>query len=86
MGAINRCRIYLQVVFISDISDMIGTMIIEEAFLVMKIRDSTLNWSRQVRPPLGDRKIWIKYLKRLCINDNELITSLGKWVRPSHQI
>ena len=65
---------------------MSGKQIEEDIFSVTSVRDSVLQWSRQVRPSLSDRKIWEKYLKRLCFNSNELIATLGRWIAPSHQL
>ena len=39
-----------------------------------------------MRPYLSDRKLWRKYLKRLCIYGNLLLTSLGRWTTPTHQL
>ena len=86
MEAINRCRIYLSVIFVSDITEYNGLNVISEVVNVKRFRRSNLQWSRQVRPALGDRRVWGKYIGRLCFNTNELITSLGKWINPSHQI
>ena len=49
-------------------------------------KKSTLKWSRQVKPMLGDRRIWKKYIEKLCYGENKLIISLGKWINPTHQI
>ena len=84
--AINRCRIHLQVIFISDLTDYTGRHILDEIFQVRQVRPSVLQWSRQVRPILGDRRIWEKYLKRLCYGENNLITTLGKWIEKPHQL
>ena len=84
--ALNRCSIYLQVIFVSDVTDSDGQKIVDEAMSVIHFRKSSLCWARQVRPSPGDRKIWRHYLQRLTFNTNELITTLGTWVEPSHQI
>ena len=85
MGALNRCRIYLQVIFISDITDLAGAHIVQDAMEVIRFRDSTYIWSRQVRPTRSDRTLWHRCLSRLCYGD-ELITTLGRWNHPSHQL
>ena len=86
MKAINRCRLYLQVIFISDISDYHGKLLINEAVEVIQFRHSTLDWPQQVRPNKSDRNIWKKYITKLCHRDECLITTLGKWTGKSHQL
>jgi len=86
MEAINRCRIYLQVIFVSDITEYNGREILDEVMQVKQFRPSTLNWSRQIRPLLRDRRTWRKYVAKLCYNQNNLIISLGKWIAPAHQV
>ena len=83
--AINRCRIYLQVIFLSDITNIHGTKLEQDAVDVQQGRRSTYRWARQVRPIKADRNIWKKYILRLCYNDT-LITPLGEWSEVSHQI
>ena len=86
LQAINRCRIYLKVIFVSDITKYNGTHIMREAYEVITFRNSELKEPRQVRPLLGDRRIWKKYIDRLCFNSDELLTTLGRWISPTHQI
>ena len=86
MESLNRCRIYLGIIFVSDITDYDGRKVKTDVFEVTRFRQSILRWSRQVRPSLADRKLWRKCISRLCFNSYELITTLGKWIHPSHQI
>ena len=85
LRALNRCRLYLQVIFVSDITDLKGSKISKEAVQVVRFRDSGYRWARQARPIKSDRNIWRRSLLRLCYND-ELITTLGRWISKSHQI
>ena len=85
MKVINRCRIYLQVIFISDIAKLDGVNIEPCALEVISFRDSKYNWARQVRPIRADRNIWRKCLEKLCYN-GELIPTLGTWKCTSHQL
>ena len=85
MKAINRCRIFLQVTFISDIAKLDGVNIEPCALEVISFRDSKYNWARQVRPIRADRNIWRKCLEKLCYN-GKLITTLGTWKCTSHQL
>ena len=86
LQSLNRCRVYLQVIFVSDITDFRGHNVLQEALEVVIFRKSELEWSRQVRPSPTDRRIWRKYVEKLCFNTNELLTTLGSWVSPSHQV
>ena len=61
-----------------DICSLDGNRLEDDALDVKMFRDSTLTWSRQVRPRLGDRKVWQKYLGRLCFNQNHLMSTLGR--------
>ena len=86
MESINRCRVYLKVLYVSDVSNYEGTEIMEEAFEVRSFRHSTLVWPHQVRPTKSDRNIWRKHLYRLCYDGNKLITSLGRWINKNNQV
>ena len=85
MEALNRCRVYLRVVYVSDITELDGLSIVPEALEVRFFRPSTYIWARQVRPIRADRNIWRRSLEKLCYS-GELITSLGKWLRQPHQV
>ena len=85
LKALNRVRIYLQVIFVSDISTGDGSEIEQEAFEGRRIRHSVLHWPRQIRPTLQDRRLWRRYLKRLCLG-GKLICPLGRWMCSPHQI
>ena len=84
LKAIQRCRIYLQVIFMSDITTINGDTIELKALLVEQFRESELQWSRQVRPTRADRNVWRKYVEKLCYN-GVLITTLGNWKIMPHQ-
>ena len=85
MKSLNRCRIYLQVIFVSDITKLNGRELEPGVIEVRQFRTSTLRWSRQIRPVKSDRTMWKEYIQKLCYND-ELITTLGKWKCIPHQI
>jgi hypothetical protein len=59
---INRCRIYLQVLYLSDITDIAGHHI--EAWVIKAKRDGTRSskweWPIQQRPPTAAWKVWNK--------------------------
>ena len=86
LQALNRCRIYLRVIFVSDISDFSGNRILEEAMNVVTFRESTYKWSKQIRPTRAERNLWKRCLKKMCIVGKELISSLGRWTSDTHQL
>ena len=58
LKASNRCRIYLQVIFVSDLTTLYGNFLSSDAIDVVRFRDSIYQWSRQVRPTKSDRNLW----------------------------
>ena len=46
MSAINGCRVYLQVIFTSDITSYDGKIVLSGALKVVQFRRSTLKWPR----------------------------------------
>jgi hypothetical protein len=88
LGALNRCRIYLQVITLSDIVSADGSCIIPDIFHGLPLLDrySTLKWPCQQRPPTTDWSIWQSALRPLQPR-NKLIHPLGQWTtHESHQL
>jgi hypothetical protein len=88
LGALNRCRIYLQVITLSDIVSADGSCIIPDIFHGLPLLDrcSTLKWPCQQRPPNTDWGIWQSALRPLQPR-NKLFHPLGKWTtHESHQL
>lgn len=86
LRTINRCRIYLQVIFLSDICSADGTLILPECIggSRPKNRKSILEWPVQPRPPQPAWRIWSTMLAALHVNNN-LHNPLGKWTSPTYQ-
>ena len=73
---LNACRIYLQVTWVSDISNMKGDKILESALKGERSINQTSNvqWSLQQRPNEQIWKIWRKTIRHIyyCSNNNLL--------------
>ena len=86
---LNACRLYLQVITVSDICDAAGRMILEESLHGRLTRDrvSSFKWPIQPRPSQRAWKAWRDTLHRLYTRDASvrLRTTLGPWVAHSHQ-
>jgi len=88
LGTLNRCRLYLQVITLSDIVSSDGTRIITDIFhgIPLTERTSTLKWPNQQRPPPKAWALWSSALKPLQPRDT-LLTPLGPWFsNASHQL
>lgn len=87
LGALNRCRIYLQIITLSDIVSADGSSIMPGVFHGIPLEDrvSTLKWPCQQRPPARDWELWSSALHSLQPR-NHLIQPLGEWTtHKSHQ-
>jgi hypothetical protein len=86
MVRLNRCRLYLQVLTISDITAN-GKQLLPHAKLGQPIphRVSTLSWPRQGSPNKADWLLWRDTLQHLEAN-GVLTTPLGSWINTSHQL
>jgi len=87
LGTLNRCRLYLQIVTLSDIVSADGSCIIGDVFhgLPLIDRTSTLKWPCQQRPPPKDWGVWASALRTLQPR-NSLLQPLGPWLHAnSHQ-
>lgn len=87
MQRLNRCRLYLQAITISDITSACGAYILSAAKTgsVAPIRQSTLNWVYQGKPSKTDWSVWKSALEHLERGDR-LRQPLGQWVQPTHQL
>jgi len=82
---LNACRLFLQVITVADIATQNGNHI-EECYKECRYnRESVLTWPVQIEPTNKQKKLWTRMIDRLCIGEN-LITSLGRWTSPTHQI
>jgi hypothetical protein len=85
MKELNRCRIFLQVFFISDVVDIGGTAVEEWAPQGKQCgsRTNTWKWSVQQRPTKV--AAWKRLLEHIG-PEGVLVDSLGKWVtRQGHK-
>jgi hypothetical protein len=85
-AALNRCRIDLQVLALSDIVSADGRLLITPTHSGNKVLDrrSTLSWPTQEKPPLSDWVIWELALQGLH-HFGTLVKPLAEWTSPSHQ-
>ena len=86
---INRCHLYLQVFFLSDIVSGNGQLLLFKAQNGKKLLDrySQWKWPRQPRPPKSHWKLWDLALKEVWIRSETrlLRRPLGNWSALSHQ-
>ena len=90
--AFQRCRLFLQVNTLSDITNGQGTNILEAAWECKKqwepISGQAYSWPHQTRPSKADRQRWKKVLTLLYDVDNRDYTigrRLGKYNKHSRQ-
>jgi hypothetical protein len=84
---INRCRLFLQVKRISDITNAEGKHILE-AWLHNgrdKPSKSTLSWPGQGDPGTEAWKLWKTFILNYYVtHKNTLRQTLGKWIHPNN--
>jgi hypothetical protein len=70
MEILNRCRLFLQVITLSDITNAAGDRLIIEAKtgLLLSSRPSSLLWPNQGPPSQANWKVWKHYLSLLEVN------------------
>ena len=81
-AAIQRCRLYLQVTTLADVSDITGTIIDKRVWVGKRNRSSKLLWPRQGVLPQSDWSTWNKFLHRFTTNSTKCLKSeykLGTW-------
>ena len=83
---LNRCRIFLKVVSVADISTTDGTEISESLFGTTQelpyrtCHRNAFAWPGQDRPPLADWSFWKESIKSaFCASNWMLATPLGDW-------
>jgi hypothetical protein len=86
LETLNRCRIYLQVISLSDITSADGSIIVPAILQGLRLTDrkSTLLWPTQQHPKQSDWILWSTALDHLQHN-NLLTKPLTNWISPSHQ-
>lgn len=81
---IHRCRLYLQVEVLSDISDAAGEHILQPWFGPdeQKPSYSTKSWPQQKNPGKEAWRIWRRFIGRAFLNANgRLRQTLGNWTQ-----
>jgi len=83
---LNACRLFLQVITLSDIASADGRYIVPEvkAGSTVRFRESTLTWPTQGRPGPASWRLWRQSLSYLE-ERGRLITPLGPWISQPHQ-
>ncbi len=86
LQTLNLCRLYLQVIFLSDITTACGTEIEDDAKQGKQFPDrvSTLRWPTQQKPPPIAWKQWRETLRHLEAG-TKLKQPLGDWISATHQ-
>jgi hypothetical protein len=78
---INRCRMYLKVFYLSDVTDIAGHHI--EAWAIKGKRDDTRSskweWPIQQRPPTAAWKVWKKAIGEAFTEEEDITHQLGEW-------
>jgi len=83
---LNQCRLFLQVLSLSDITDASGSHILSgyHSGARHNNRVSTLKWPRQPKPSRAPWTIWKNFLHHFHVN-GKLLTPLGPWTGSTHQ-
>ncbi len=83
---LNRCRIYLQVITLADITSADGTQIIPQTLKGHRLADrkSNLKWPKQQSPTREDWILWSSALQQLQMG-NKLKIKLTTWTSEPHQ-
>jgi hypothetical protein len=94
MESINACRLFLQVTYLSDISNDNGTSILQEAVKgicnskgqpkLWNISRSKLTWPRQPRPSTAAWNKWKTYLQAITSPTFRINPPLGHWTSTAH--
>ena len=88
--SINRCRLYLNVFYLSDIVTGNGFFILHEALNGQSLTQHTSRWKwpRKSSPGTKDWRIWNIAIIDVWIQSetNRLRELLGDWIYPSHQV
>ena len=78
--AINICRIYLQCIFLSDITNTSRTHIYETAFNGTKMCLNKLTWPQISRPVRHEWRQWQQFINIFCKSRSKRHTiPIGKW-------
>lgn len=83
---LNRCQVHLQVLFLSNISSVDGSIVLPGCKQGRRdtYRKSSVDWPHQPSPPKQDWSFWTHALCHLETADR-LSVPLGDWVATSHE-
>jgi hypothetical protein len=84
LSALNRCRIYLQAYFLSDICTGDGLTLLEDAWKGkrFKVPFKTNAWPNQQKPSPKDWTLWQTFIKRAFLGRGYRLKSpLGSWLQ-----
>jgi hypothetical protein len=86
LALLNKCRVYLKVISLADITSADGEQIMPsyKLGLLSQDRKSTLNWPTQQRPGRESWKLWQNALQ-LLETGSRLTHPLANWVASPHQ-
>jgi len=86
MAALNRCRLFLQVIALSDIVSTNGKYILPQIKSndLPTHRTSNLQWPFQANPSATDWAVW-QYQLAFLESNGQLIKPLGQWNSNLHQ-
>jgi hypothetical protein len=81
MKDINRCRMYLQVFYLSDVTNIAGHHI--ESWVIKGKRDGTRSskceWPIQQRPPTAAWQVWNRAIEEAFTEEEDITHQLGEW-------
>jgi hypothetical protein len=86
LEALNRCRVYLQVLTLTGITSADGKQLIIPTLSGHTLTDrrSNLQWPVQQRPPPSEWALWSSAMRHLHIQGS-LIKPLTSWLSEPHQ-
>ena len=86
LKSINRCRLYLQVYALSDISTGDGRFLSESSLNGQRSLCNSYAWPEQSTPPTCDWKIWRSSMRSVFApTNNTLVAILGPWITKTRQ-
>ena len=84
---INHCRLYLQVLMLSDIATGDGCRVDPNMYNgdITTSRRSNLKWPRQKKPPPSSWKLWRLAIDTVWSQHKTIVPPLGAWINTPHQ-
>ena len=87
---INRCRLYMKVITMTDITDSSGGFVTESVYMgtLKDDRRSKYVWPNQVRPPPRQWTLWQDAIDLVWsgTGTRRVQPALGNWIEQTHQI